>query len=1432
MRRFFLLLLTIANLFYGVSYAAPLNLAQSPLFFTESVAPMTMLVLGRDHKFYFEAYDDFTDLDGDGTIEYTFKPSFDYFGYFDSNKCYAYDTGGNLFYPISIASNRKCPGSWSGNFLNYLTTARFDAVRKVLYGGLRVVDTTSQTVLRRAYVPLDGHSWAKDYELTDGYNISDYTPFAAPSSSSYRHIFFSGSLNKNGFPMLRVALNQTYTTWQWLDLEFKGSADAIPGVNDFSIQVRVCDANVGLEPNCRVYPNGNYKPIGLLQEFGENDSMLFGLITGSYANNINGGVLRKNIGSIRDEINLTTGQFTAVNGIISTINKLTFTHPNTTTFVCAYKNLTSGACEMLGEPIAEMIYEAVRYFAGKGGATPAFDYSSGRDTSLDLPKASWQNPYVNYPFCAKANILSISDFYPTYDSDYVPGNAFNPFSGDLPSLNASSLAQTIFNGEGFSSLFAFVGESGTNADGNPTAKLVTSFGNIRGLAPYDTAYEGSYYPASIGYYAWLNDLSSVTGKQNAKLFAVVLSPPRPEINFKVGGSSVSIIPFAKSVSGSQINENGGNNQPTSAVVDIYVDYLTANQGIFTVNFSDLQSGSGFGIDTIIRYTINVNVDNTITITTESLFANSGKKQHLGYVISGTTKDGIYLEVRDKDTATNQDVDYIYDTPPGSFPGGTWSDGQPLPWVTTRTFTASGVGPAKTFNSPLWYAAKWGGFTDSNNNNVPDIQSEYDTSGSGNPDNYFLITNASNLGAQLLKAFQAIMDRSGSFSSATLSSSSLRSGTLIYQAIFRTLDWSGRLLAFAINPDNGDILHTGSSTQGAIWDAAEKLKLQNFSTGRNIITYKPSTKTGIPFRWPTNLSSPSLNELDTVQSTALNTNPSTALIDNLGSERLNYIRGDRSKEKQNGGTFRNRSTPLGDIINSGPILVDVPKQNYPLVWTGSAPENTSPYSTFRDANLNRKPVIYVGANDGMLHAFDADTGNELFAYVPASVFANLNQLTSPNYTHRYYVDGSPNAIDVFINSQWRTILVGSLNAGGQGIFALDVTDPASFSEAKASDIGKWEFTDVNDPDMGFSFGQASIVRLANGQWAAIFGNGYNNTHSDTAVSSTGQAVIYVVDINTGSLIRKFETKVGMSADPLNLARPNGMSTPTVVDRDGNMIADVIYAGDLFGNLWKIDISATDPNLWSFRGPSSTSTTPTPFFIAKDSTGKRQPITTRPAVSRLNFSTGGLQIYIGTGKYIETSDKTDLSVQTIYAIQDDDTSTSIDRSQLLEQTITGEQDNLRVTSNNSMTTQRGWYMDLIYNGQAQGERIVSDMIYLNGRIIFTTVIPNSDPCDYGGTSWLMELNANTGSRLNFNVFDLNQDGQFNSLDAVTITTPDGQQMTLTASGIKSEVGLTASPAILNAGTKEYKYLAGTSGSIQKVNENPGQQPTGRQSWRQLQ
>ncbi|MGQ3890405.1 pilus assembly protein [Legionella sp. CNM-4043-24] len=1430
-------------------FSAPLNLSQIPLFISQAVAPLTMLVLSRDGSLYFEAYNDSTDLNNDGVINTRFTPGINYYGYFDSNKCYQYDSTQQYFYPVSITADKKCPGKWSGLFLNYVTTARFDAIRKVLYGGLRSVDTTTATVLQRTYIPQEGHSWGKEYQslAVDGFNISDYTPLSAPSSG--RYLLFANTTLRNGTanPLLRVAPNQPYRIWEWVSIErpVAGSkalhgtdGTTMSNITDYVVRVKVCDPAVGLEDNCQIYPNGQYKPIGLLQEYGENDAMQFGLLTGSYANSLQGGVLRKNISSITDEINLKTGQFTSVNGIISTLNKLTVTNLGTDYVYanCGFittRNIVNGECEMWGNPVAEMLYETIRYLAGKTTPTAAFDYSTGLDVTLGLPKPAWVDPYKVYPYCSKANILLLSDLYPTYDSNYVPGSYFNSFTGDLtPSLNAASLAKTIFDGEGFSSVLAFIGQSGAVNDGAPTPKTVTSFGDIRGLAPQDTNSEGSYYSASVAYYGWINDLNPAQGVQNVKSYIVALSSPKPEIKFVVGGNPITIVPFGKSVSGFSIDSTKGAYQPNNEIVDFYIESLTPTGGVFRVNFADLQQGGDFDMDAIVKYTITVNANNTITVQTDSIYAAGSMSQHMGYVISGTTNDGLYLEVRDVDTTSSSDVDYFLDTPPGVLPGGTWKDKKPLPLTATRTFSPSSTPSAITLKSPLWYAAKWGGFNDSNGNSKPDDTKEFDADGDGTPDNYFLVSNATFLRSQLAKAFQQIIDRSGSFASASLNSSFLTSTTALYQSIFRTKDWSGQLLSYKIDPTNGDILYTGTGPNGSTWDASERLNTQNYSTGRRILTYKPSKKIGIRFKWPSNPLLPGTSELDLTQVNALNTNPQTGVSDSLGSARLDYIRGNKAQEVSRGGTFRNRTYLLGDIINSSPLIIGAPNQAYPSSWSGSAPENSAPYSTFQAANINRTEVVYVGANDGMLHAFDAVSGNELFAYVPSSVFPNLNQLTNPAYTHQFYVDGSPNVVDVFASSnQWMTVLVGTLQAGGQGVFALDVTDPSAISEATAASVVKWEFTDRDDADVGFVYGQASIVRLANGQWAAIFGNGYNNTVADGYASTTGNAVIYIVDINTGALIKKFDTKVGMLADPLLLGRPNGMASPVVVDRDGNSIADTIYAGDLFGNLWKIDISSSSVSNWDFSYRQSTN--PAPLFVATDSNGKRQPITSRPAVSKIKTNPSGLQLYFGTGKYLEAGDKTDKSIQTVYSIQDNNTTPIAGRGELLQQVILAETSTQRATSNYLMANnQRGWYMDLTFNNQALGERIISNIIFRSDKIIFATIIPSDNPCDFGGTSWLMELNALNGSRLNYNVFDSNEDGLFDNNDGITFS-QNGQNITVPASGLKPRNGgLMGTPPIINAGSKEYKYMTGTSGGIQKIGENPGPQIFGRQSWRQLQ
>lgn len=665
----------------------------------------------------------------------------------------------------------------------------------------------------------------------------------------------------------------------------------------------------------------------------------------------------------------------------------------------------------------------------------------------------------------------------------------------------------------------------------------------------------------------------------------------------------------------------------------------------------------------------------------------------------------------------------------------------------------------------------------------------------------------------------ISARTSSASSVALNSGSISSDSKVFQARFNSGDWSGQLLAFPIDQDNGSLLPV-------TWDARSLIPAANT---RTILTYDGSD--GVPFRWA---------DINTDQQDQLNNN------ENI----LNYLRGDQSNELANGGSFRNRNFLLGDIINSAPAFVAAPAQRYFDSGFG-APENTSPYSSFREANKTRTPIVYVGANDGMLHAFNANTGAELFGYVPSAVFDQLTDLTDTNYTHKYFVDGSPTVVDAFIDNSWRTVLVSGLAAGGQGIFALDVTNPNDFlNEGTAASRVLWEFTDLDDRDLGYTFGQPSIVRLQNGDWAAVFSGGYNNTvdnagdGNNTNDSLTGNAVLYLVNLEDGSLIKKFDTQSGTAQDPTGNNRPNGLASPAAVDVDSDFIADQIYAGDLFGNMWKIDVSKSDPDEWGFA--FGTEADPQPLYTACSgetcNTSNVQPITTRPQVVRHPTSNGFLVLF-GTGKYFEIGDNSSSGevTQSFYAIWDKRVPPILfNRSELQQQNIIAEVNfsgsDYRITSDNPInwSEQSGWFIDLISSDSLNnfGERQISNAVIRNGKVIFTTLLPSEDPCEFGGSGWLMEVDLRSGARLQYSPFDLNDDGVFDAGDFITVTI-DGEEVRVPVSGKKSKVGIIPTPSIASeaGGQREYKYTSGSSGEIEVTVENPGPGFEGRQSWRQL-
>jgi len=681
---------------------------------------------------------------------------------------------------------------------------------------------------------------------------------------------------------------------------------------------------------------------------------------------------------------------------------------------------------------------------------------------------------------------------------------------------------------------------------------------------------------------------------------------------------------------------------------------------------------------------------------------------------------------------------------------------------------------------------------------------------------------------LARSFKQTLEKS-SAASVAANSTRLDSTTLIYQASFDSRDWTGQLQAFAIASD-GTIVTT------ADWDTRTTPTLFTDHATRKIYTYDPTitldptgtppvTTKGIEYKWANLSAAQKLSYRDGAETT-----------DTEAQRRVEFIRGDKDHEVQNqkpldlanfSGTLRNRSTVMGDIINSNPWFVGNSNFGY-----SSLPEGDSGvYATFLSNNSSRRDMLYVGANDGMLHAFDATDGDEIFAYIPSEFISELKVLTDPDYgkniAHQYFVDGVPRAGDVFINSDWHTVLVGTTGAGGQSIFALDVTDPDNFDTDKVM----WEFTHA---ELGETIPEPTIARMANGQWAAIIGNGYNST--------SGTARLFIINIEDGSLIEEIDTEMGGD---------NGLGTPVPVDIDGDRIVDVIYAGDLLGNLWKFDV--TDDTITSnwdsaFRANPAPKE-PIPLFVARDaaSPANRQPITAKPQVGA--HPDGGVMIYFGTGKYFEVGDNivgATPRIHTYYGIRDDLTDSAAigDRDDLQVQKIeaevtasfNGEPFNLRVTSDNTVdyTDKKGWYMDLITPVDVtKGERVISPSLLRGDRIVFTTLVPSEDPCAAGGTSWLMELDGPTGSRLEQTPFDLDGNGLFDTSDYVTVTIIiDGVSTTITVpvSGKQSKVGITKTPSVIIAGDKEFKFGSGSDGGLERTVESTDL-GTGRQSWRQL-
>lgn len=755
--------------------------------------------------------------------------------------------------------------------------------------------------------------------------------------------------------------------------------------------------------------------------------------------------------------------------------------------------------------------------------------------------------------------------------------------------------------------------------------------------------------------------------------------------------------------------------------------------------------------------------------------------------------------------------------------------------------------------------------------------------------FYAADDYATLASNLKASFAAILSEQSGSAGISFNSQELSTGNVVFRAFYKPATYSGDLTAIAINSSTFALGDT-------LWSASDKMvtRIKN-NQDRIVISYDPVAKEGINFDYDNGLTADqqALLEAD------YPTNLPTGYGDDdgaIGDERIAYLLGDNSNEGDvfDDGDFREREqedqasqsnvllAPLGDFANSTPRFVGRPVANHKDYIP--YPTGDDAYSTFKESQANRKPLVYVGANDGMLHAFevgvsfttnddgdvvqeaDGNGGKEAFAYVPNLVMDRLYKLTKPGYTHEMYVDGTPTINDVFItknsSKQWRTVLMAGLRGGGKGYYALDVTNPGTFTESGAADNVMWEFTSADDDRLGYTYSTPTLV-MSNAQysdntthrWIALFGNGYNQTNTD------GESALFAMFID-GGLDGTWTHTAGNDSDddyivmetgqgPVTMygeTVPNGLGIPRAVDRDGNGTVDYVYAGDLAGKLYRFDLTSSDPADWSMTET---------LLTAVDGDSTTQPITVQP-IADLNDTNDGLIILVPTGSWYTEEDVTDESVQSLYGVWDTfSTSTSypVDRSVLVEQSFTTQTNQIngttvRTLSDNTVSYQAtgtnrklGWYIDFdicpagtatCTDPEYPGERAIRNLLIRDGTVFGVTILPTSNAaCSIISGGWIFAINSQSGGVPKQKIaFDLSGDGDYGSEDTFSddeeYSAGELPSMVRIEGGIPSEIAIVTPPGQTDSSicfqTSDGKLIC------EGVNTSAGF-PTGRLSWKEL-
>ncbi len=1555
--------------------------AATPPLLSKTSEPLVMLVLSVDHELFKKAYSDYTDLDADGRIDITYNDNFDYLGYFDSEWCYSY-SGLGYYRPQQLAggaNNHFCTTStapWSGNFLNWATMSRIDILRRVLFGGKRFTDSSSQTVLERSYIPRDVHSFVKVYDSTaTGIPAQYLTPYLDTSIS-----LCNVSSSENGYPEVRVASD----VWpRWASTEVKqcqwgalNSPDSSYQLSQNRVRIEVCvqGKDADTSTRCKEYPNGSSKPSGLLQQYGEGGDIRFGLMSGSYDKNISGGVLRKNIGKVsgntndsEDEINLANGQFNDTQGIIETINQIRIAkysysqnkYIDCNTYgisVSSFKNNRSATsnrhCSMWGNPLSELYMEALRYFSGTDSATPAFDASSDHQFINDLRQQIWAMPMNADNPCASCSIILLSTGLNSFDTDELGNSADIPGLTGINSVNSKTdaVGNLEFNGS-FSGHYL---TGGTGTTRHCTAKYLTGLSQAIGLCPEIPQLEGGYQIAGLSWHANSSDLRpELSGKQQVKTYAIELAESVPNFTLTVNGKPLTFQPVCQTssnfASGSSSFSGSGSD---CTLTDVVIERLNTDssgqviEGQLLFTWEDSLWGNDYDYDASSR--IKFCVGQQCNQTADADLHSSALS--IDQVKIAVQVDGVFagLNMRFSYTITGS---------------GAGTDGLQSGFVykgssnfITTTFFATGQA-AGVLPKPLFLAAKYGGYSDLDGDGTPahhetgnagsSDSREWDNRNNHNgslgadgiPDNYYFSRNPSLLEAQLGQVLSDISSRVSSATNAALFANSSTGVGALYQALFQpeqevngnVVRWGGILHALFVDSkgflredtnsndalddydtdkivelffdpnagqtmvqrfrtdDEGDttsvegVLKPLSSLK-SLWDAREQLSLVTNITlqrtygalasgGRHILTWLDLN-----------------NDLyvDHDEQLAFTADTFTGQAGYLGvpaseiNKVVNYVRGQeqagtRSRTIDYDENGSENIWRLGDIVHSTPRLSSAPDSRFDASFSDSS------YKTFRDFYLKRRHVLYVGANDGLIHAFNGGfwnqqnfsyersgdksealhpLGSELWAYAPMNLLPHLRWLTESDYPHVYYMDGEPLVFDANIFPDnpdhpggWGTVLVMGMRLGG-GEIAVDVngTTKTMRSAYVVLDITNPEkppelIAEITHPDLGFTTSKPVMAKMRapgvtdsgekdwsepiRNDWYLVFGSGPKGSTQEQLreVLDEGKAGqnlhLFVYDLNNRNFVS--------GLDPLTTSYPESYAGDmTVTDWDNDYIDDMIYfgtvetGGDNLGGM-----------LMRFKLNTVVSESTLGVLMDADLPIMAEPLTIADKDS--------YWIYSGTGRLLTLSDNRNQSANFFYGIRepvnalnqlsydtvnpDDLVDTS--QAEVLTNGIVRRNGNQNISSFSvgsdtidnfeslkaTIQQHSGWKRSLSAGNVLPSGRNINTATRLFTHILFTEYLPPGDACSVDGNSFLYGVHYQTGTASAETVLGVIDLGVELEAD-------------LSLNKISLGAGYASSPVVHQGeGGRHTAVTQGAGGSITSDELNYEFSSQGRQSWRQI-